>query len=158
MVDSGQISVRVLPLEWEEMAMPLRFNTLLAEAEIPPSAVRLLRHQDHRSTKGRTPYRLWRDDRPAFETYQESQSFKNRNRLNGHYWASFVVTPMEETLLAGFYRCSYIGINNEERPSTNLSKRNLRRPGPQLGAGFGAPLGSASRAREAHKEKERARG
>ncbi|MEQ1652188.1 MAG: GIY-YIG nuclease family protein [Hyphomicrobium sp.] len=95
--------------------MPLRFNSLLAQAGIAPAAVRLLRHKDHRSEKGRTPYDLWRDDRPSFELYQESQSFKNRTRLQGAYWASFVATPGGETLLAGFYNCSYAGVNGEER-------------------------------------------
>jgi hypothetical protein len=36
--------------------MPLRFNALLAQAGIAPAVVRLLRHQDNRSAKGRTPY------------------------------------------------------------------------------------------------------
>lgn len=55
--------------------MPLRFNALLAQAGIAPAAVRLLRHQDSRAAKGKTPYELWRDDRPSFEIYQEGQSF-----------------------------------------------------------------------------------
>lgn len=95
--------------------MPLRFNSLLAQAGIAPAAVRLLRHQDQRSEKGRTPYELWRDDRPAFEIYQEGQSVGNRAKLKGDYWASFVATPSGETLLAGFYACRYIGLNPTER-------------------------------------------
>jgi hypothetical protein len=95
--------------------MPLRFNSLLAQAGIAPGVVRLLRHQDNRSAKGRTPYELWRDDRPAFETYQEGQSFSNRPKLRGEYWASFVATPSGETLLAGFYGCRYVGVNDMER-------------------------------------------
>jgi hypothetical protein len=95
--------------------MPLRFNALLAQGDIAPAAVRLLRHQDSRSAKGRTPYELWRDDRPAFEFYQEAQSFGNRSKLRGDYWASFVVTPSAETLLAGFYGCRYIGVNDVDR-------------------------------------------
>lgn len=31
------------------------------------------------------------------------------------YWASFVVTPAAETLLAGFYGVRYLGINEAER-------------------------------------------
>ena len=81
--------------------MSLQFNTLLNQADIAPAAVRLLRHQDSRSTKGRTPYELWRDDRPAFESYQAIQSFNNRSKLRSNYWASFVVTPSRETLFAG---------------------------------------------------------
>jgi hypothetical protein len=96
--------------------MPLRFNSLLTQANIAPAAVRLLRHQDSRSAKGRTPYELWRDDRPAFESYQQAQSFANHAKLKGDYWASFVVTPAGETLLAGFYGCLYLGVNDVERP------------------------------------------
>jgi len=95
--------------------MPLRFNALLHQAGLDPAAVRLLRHQDARSAKGRTPYALWRDDRPAFETYQEGQSFSNRAKLRGDYWASFVVSPGGETLLAGFYQARYVGVNTEAR-------------------------------------------
>jgi hypothetical protein len=95
--------------------MPLRFNSLLTQAGIAPAAVRLLRHQDGRSAKGKTPYELWRDDRLAFEAYQEDQSFQNRSKLKGDYWASFVVTPGNETLLAGFYSCRYRGVNEVER-------------------------------------------
>jgi len=95
--------------------MPLYLNSLLAQAGIAPAVVRLLRHQDNRSAKGRTPYELWRDDRPAFETYQEGQSFGNRSKLRGEYWASFVATPSGETLLAGFYGCRYVGVNDMER-------------------------------------------
>ena len=95
--------------------MPVRFNSILAQAGITPASVRLLRHQDHRSAKGRTPYELWRDDRPAFEFYQEGQSTKNQTRLRADHWASFVVTPAGETLLAGFYACSYLGLNEVER-------------------------------------------
>ncbi len=95
--------------------MPLRFNALLHQAGIDPATVRLLRHQDARSAKGRTPYALWRDDRPAFETYQEGQSFSNRAKLKGDYWASFVVSPGGETLLAGFYQARYAGVNAEPR-------------------------------------------
>jgi hypothetical protein len=95
--------------------MPLRFNALLSPAGIAPATVRLLRHQDSRAAKGRTPYELWRDDRLAFEAYQEGQSFKNRSKLRGEHWASFVVTPGGETLLAGFYCCRYLGVNQVER-------------------------------------------
>lgn len=95
--------------------MPLRFNTLLAQAGIDPGTVRLLRHKDGRSAKGRTPYELWRDERPAFEAYQEVQTFSNRAKLRGDYWASFVVAPSGETLLAGFYATQYGGINDTDR-------------------------------------------
>ncbi|TXN77964.1 GIY-YIG nuclease family protein [Methylobacterium sp. WL8] len=95
--------------------MPLRFNSLLAQAGIAPREVRLLRHQDSRSLKGRTPYELWRDDRPAFEFYQNGQSIGNRMKLTASFWASFVVTPAGETMLAGFYACWYVGTNEMVR-------------------------------------------
>lgn len=95
--------------------MPLRFNSLLAQAGISPSDVRLLRHQDGSAVKGRSPYELWRDDRPAFEQYQGGHSFRNRPKLRGEYWASFVATPANETMLAGFYRSRYVGVNVIER-------------------------------------------
>src|SRR5277367_6239868 len=94
--------------------MPLLFNSLLTQAKIAPAAVRLLRHQDKRSDKGRTPYELWRDDRPAFEMYQGTQSFANRAKLRAEYWASFVVGADDKTLLAGFYSCAYVGVNQDE--------------------------------------------
>lgn len=80
--------------------MPLRFNSLLAQAGIAPGVVRLLRHQDSRAAKGKTPYELWRDDRPAFEVYQGGQSFGNRAKLKGDYWASLVVTPAGDVCLS----------------------------------------------------------
>lgn len=95
--------------------MPVLLNSLLDQIKIDPAEVRLLRHQDSRSEKGRTPYELWRDDRPAFEFYQSAQSFTNRAKLSARYWASFVVNPGGETLLAGFYSCRYVGINEVER-------------------------------------------
>jgi hypothetical protein len=95
--------------------MPLRFNSLLGQEGITPSAVRLLRHKERRAAKGRTPYELWRDDRPAFEVYQEGQSFGNRAKLTGTHWASFVVNRADETLFAGLYACRYLGVNATER-------------------------------------------
>jgi hypothetical protein len=40
--------------------MPLLFNSLLRQLGVELSGVRLLRHQDQRAAKGRTPYELWR--------------------------------------------------------------------------------------------------
>jgi hypothetical protein len=96
--------------------MPLYLNTLFAQTGIALGDIRLLRHQDRRSIKGRSPYELWRDDQPAFELYQGTQSFGNRQKLRAAYWASFVTTPAGETLLAGFYRCTYLGISTADRP------------------------------------------
>ncbi|AWN40495.1 GIY-YIG nuclease family protein [Methylobacterium durans] len=85
--------------------MPLLFNTLLHQVGIAPGDVRLLRHQDSRATKGRTPYALWRNDRPAFERYQSLHGTRNRQVLSSRpLWASFVGTPARETLFVGLYR------------------------------------------------------
>lgn len=96
--------------------MPILFNMLLVGAGISPSAVRLLRHQDNRSAKGRSPYELWRDDRPAFEDYQRVQTFANRSKLQAPFWASFVVTSTGETLFAGLYACQHAGVNEVDIP------------------------------------------
>jgi hypothetical protein len=42
--------------------MPIMFNSVLREAGLPLKDVILLRHQDQRAERGRTPYELWRDD------------------------------------------------------------------------------------------------
>lgn len=96
--------------------MPVRLNTILEGQGLTPATVRLLRHQDSRSEKGRSPYELWRDDRPAFESYQRVQSFTNRAKLQSTHWVSFVVTPLGDTLLAGVYACRYMGINEVDLP------------------------------------------
>jgi GIY-YIG catalytic domain len=83
--------------------VPIRFNTLLLEAGIPLSNVRLLRHKDKRAAKRRSPYELWRDDRQQFELYQSTQSIQNRAKLNAPYWASFVGTLSDETMFVGIY-------------------------------------------------------
>src|SRR5262245_9114638 len=81
-----------------ESRMPILFNTLLEAAGLPLAEVRLLRHQDKRAEKGRTPYELWRDNRPQFDLYQSTQSIDNESRLRAKYWASFLGTPAGETL------------------------------------------------------------
>ena len=86
--------------------MPILFNTLLQSVNLHLKDVRLIRHMDHRSAKGRTPYELWRDDRPSFEVYQRIQSKKNEVKLDAPYWASFVGTPNGETLFVGLYSVS----------------------------------------------------
>src|SRR5205085_7553697 len=94
----------------------LRFNPLLAQADIDPREVLLMRHMDPRARKGRTPYELWRDDRPAFENYQATQSFRNRPRLARPYWASFVGTARGDTMFAGMYRANYQGVGITDMP------------------------------------------
>ena len=94
--------------------MALLFNSLLTQFGIEASKVRLLRHKDSRAHKGCSPYEMWRDNRPAFEFYQHSQSIENRAKLRAEYWAAFVVPGSGETLFAGFYGCQHRGVNEHE--------------------------------------------
>lgn len=82
--------------------MPLKFNMLLCSEGIDPAEVRLLRHQT-REPDGRTPYILWRDNLPGFESYQSTQSPDRRSHFRGSYWASFVAPPDGRTLFVGLY-------------------------------------------------------
>ncbi|MEI9992146.1 MAG: GIY-YIG nuclease family protein [Rhizomicrobium sp.] len=98
--------------------MPIMFNSLLAEASLELSNVILIRHKDARATKGRSPYELWRDDRPAFEDYQSHQGFDGRSRFTrASKWASFVGLPDGKTMFVGVYDASYQGVLDHERVS-----------------------------------------
>lgn len=97
--------------------MPIMFNSLLSAENIDLSKVRLLRHKDNRSAKGRSPYELWRDNRPQFELYQSTQTIKNEAKLRADYWASFVGTPSEETLFVGLY-----SVNNFRKLEKDTAK------------------------------------
>lgn len=78
----------------------LTFNSVLKEASIEVTDVRLARHQDKRFT--RSPYDLWRANDGSFELYQQTQS-EARFPI-GSYLASFVATPLDETVFVGLYR------------------------------------------------------
>ena len=82
--------------------MPIMFNAVLKAENIDPADVRLLRHQT-REPDGRTPYSLWRDNLPGFESYQSTQSPDRRSWFRGKYWASFVAPPDRSTLFVGLY-------------------------------------------------------
>ena len=101
--------------------MPIMFNTLLCEEGLTLSDVRLLRHVDSkRSRKGRTPYELWRDDRPAFDLYQSVQSIESRGDFgNANYWASFGGTEDGETLFLGLYKAEFRGLLKQDVPMPN---------------------------------------
>jgi len=103
--------------------MPLMFNTLLREAKVPLADVRLIRHKDHRADKGRTPYELWRDNRPLFESYQSSQSFANRKKLSARFWAVFIVNLNNETMFSGLYRVKYQGLWKHDSPMPHIEGR-----------------------------------
>jgi hypothetical protein len=98
--------------------MPVMFNTILAQENIDPASVRLLRHQDTRASTIYTPYELWRDRLDDFDLYQSVQSVKNRPKLAFPHWASFVADPSGRTLFVGLYRVEYVGVG----------KTDLRRP------------------------------
>ena len=106
--------------------MPLLFNSLLAQLGLSPENVILLRHQDKRSTPGRTPYELWRDNRPAFENYQSCQTVENRSKFSrASYWASFVATPNGDTMFVGLYSAAYRGVLTEDTPKPQNDEVDL---------------------------------
>lgn len=86
----------------------LAFTDLLTKAGHDPADVRLLRHQT-KAQNGRTPYVLWRDQRPAFEEYQSCQTTGNRASLAAPLWASFVAPPNGGTLFIGLYSTERLG-------------------------------------------------
>jgi len=93
------------------------FNTILLDAGVSLADVCLLRHQDQRAARGRTPYELWRDDTPAFDLYQSHQGTDGRSKFSrAHHWASFVGTPGGETLFVGLYRAQYCGLLDHDTP------------------------------------------
>lgn len=100
--------------------MPISFNTLLRAAGLDVADVRLLRHKDQRADKGRTPFELWRDNRAQFNWYQATQRKENVSRLNGRYWASFVVTSADDTLFVGIYRVSGVRVLEKETPKVHM--------------------------------------
>lgn len=90
--------------------MPLRFNSLLLGAGLALEEVRLVRHQDSSSLRGRSLFRLWQEDRESFEVYQSLQSPKKRSHFNGGaHWAVFVGTPDHRTMFVGLYSAELIG-------------------------------------------------
>ncbi|NLX20442.1 MAG: GIY-YIG nuclease family protein [Phycisphaerae bacterium] len=110
--------------------MPIMFNTLLKEAGVPVTEVRLLRHKDKRATRGRSPYELWRDDRPQFELYQSFQSIRNRPKLSAPYWAVFIVNLNDETMFGGLYGVQYRGLLDRDLPSPHV-KNEIAKAGTE---------------------------
>jgi hypothetical protein len=100
--------------------MPIMFNTILREAGLPLAAVRLTRHKDKRAARGRTPYELWRDNRPQFELYQSTQSIPNRKKLTAPYWAVFIVNLNDDTMFAGLYAVRYRGLLKQDTPKPHM--------------------------------------
>lgn len=97
--------------------MPIMLNTLLVEAGLALSDVRLIRHVDKEGQKGRTPYELWRDDYPAFITYQSVQSISRKASFgDANYWVSFAATDEAETLFLGLYNVEFCGLLDHDVP------------------------------------------
>jgi hypothetical protein len=92
---------------YRRLVLPLMFNSLLEASEIDPRNVRLLRHRDADAHNDFKPYELWRASYDAFMAHQSRQSARTE-KIIGHaqFWASFVVTPKEETLFVGLYAVS----------------------------------------------------
>lgn len=77
------------------------FHVFLAHAGLNPAEVKLVRHQDARYPGRPTPYQLWCANDGRFDAYQRIQSrerFKHATHI-----ASFVGTPLNETLFVGLY-------------------------------------------------------
>jgi hypothetical protein len=101
----------------KEQFMPILFNSLLAQFELAPKDVILLRHQDTRAATGKTPYELWRDNRPVFYSYQSTQSIENRSKFTrAPFWASFVATPDGATMFVGLFAAKYMGVLEKDTP------------------------------------------
>jgi hypothetical protein len=96
--------------------MPIMFNSILVDAGLNLADVRLLRHKDPQASKGRTPYELWRDNRPQFDLYQSTQGIGYRSKLQAPYWASFIGTPSNETLFVGLYAMQHRKLMEEDTP------------------------------------------
>jgi hypothetical protein len=85
----------------------IRFNTLLRDEGIEPAHVKLVRHQDTRYTGRLSPYELWLAADGRLDLYQQIQRrpvFKGARLL-----ASFVATPLNETLFVGIYENKAVG-------------------------------------------------
>jgi hypothetical protein len=106
--------------------MPIFFNSLLEQYGVTANTVILLRHQDGSADRGRTPYELWRDDRPAFDVYQRLQGIKNRAKFSqSNFWASFVGTLDGATMFVGMYAAKYMGPLAEDTPNPHNDGINL---------------------------------
>ena len=95
--------------------MLLKFNSILQATGLDPSEVKLLRHADRKSVKGRTIHELWRNDRPAFDLYQRVQAIERRKDFgDAKYWASFTCTFEGETVFLGLYKVQFAGVGKKD--------------------------------------------
>ncbi len=79
----------------------IKFNALLRDQGLDPVEVKLARHQDKRYRGRPSPYQIWRAADGSFDLYQRIQG---ELRFKGaKFLASFVATPLDETLFVGLY-------------------------------------------------------
>jgi hypothetical protein len=100
--------------------MPIMFNTVLQAAGFKVEDVRLLRHQDNRSAKDRTPYKLWCNNRQQFDFYQATQGIIHQGKLKAPFWASFLGTPGDETMFVGIYRVQGKKLLEKDAPMPHM--------------------------------------
>lgn len=85
----------------------ISLNTLLCHERVEPKTVKLVRHQDSRFPNSPTPYQLWLAADGRFDIYQKVQGrpvYRDARMI-----ASFVGTPLNETLFVGLYAIKGIG-------------------------------------------------
>ncbi len=100
--------------------MPIMLNSILVAAGFDVREIRLLRHQDNRAAKDRTPYKLWRDNLQQFEFYQATQGVIHESKLKAQYWAAFVGTPSDETLFVGIYAVKGHKLLEKDMPKPHM--------------------------------------
>ena len=96
--------------------MSITFNKILETVDVAAEDVRLVRHKDQRSSPGRSPYELWRDDATAFHSYQSTQRIENRKKFGAKYWAVFLADAFDDTMFVGLYAAKYAGILKKDQP------------------------------------------
>lgn len=104
----------------DSFQMTIRFNGILKDHGLEPKDVRLVRHKDQRSSPGRSPYELWRDEPDAFNDYQSSQRISNRKKFSAPYWAVFVADAFNDTMFVGLFAASYRGLLEQDRPKPHV--------------------------------------
>lgn len=90
----------------------LFFNDILTNAGIDPKEVQLVRHQDGRGARGRSPYSMWKSAPEDFDLYQRMQSSK-KFKTNA-ILASFLVPPSKETLFLGLYSVRNVALSTRD--------------------------------------------
>jgi hypothetical protein len=100
--------------------MSIQLNGILRENGLDPKDVRLVRHKDQRSSPGRSPYELWRDDPEGFHDYQSSQRISNRKKFSAPFWAVFVADAFDDTVFVGLFAASYRGLLEQDRPKPHV--------------------------------------